>query len=506
MQIIVKEGDANAQFFRTLASARRRRNHIATLRFGETVAHSQEEKEDLATSFYNNLFGGGVSREHDLSLAAAGLPALDLSDLEAAFTVEESWTAIKDMPANRAPGPDGFSWDFYKSCWPIIRADVFAALQAVFLGRGQHFGEVNGALITLLPKKEGAVELTDFRPISLVHSFAKLLAKILASRLAPKLPLLVAANQSAFVRGRCIHDNFVLVQQSARALYKARVPSLLLKLDIARAFDSVSWPFLISVLRQRGFGPRWIAWITLLLCTASTRVVINGSAGAPFAHGRGLRQGDPISPLLFIVVMNVVSAMFSRAEERGVLSDLRHLGIRHRVSLYADDVVVFSKPCHRELEAVFAILRCFGAGSGLMVNYSKSVAIPIRCSQDVIDEVVPTLACPIGQFPCRYLGLPLSLSKPTKTDVQPLIDKLARMLPFWKARLLTREGRLSYVQTVMTASAIYPLLALDVDPWVFQVLCPDGDEAGHQSARSSPGTVFANPNSLGGSGCITCAG
>jgi exonuclease III len=124
----VKEGDANTQFFRTLASARRRRNHIAMLHFGETVAHSQEDKEDLATSFYNNLFGGGVSRGHDLSLAAAGLTALDLSDLEAAFTVEETWTAIKDMPANRAPGPDGFSWDFYKSCWPIIRADMFAAL------------------------------------------------------------------------------------------------------------------------------------------------------------------------------------------------------------------------------------------------------------------------------------------------------------------------------------------------------------------------------------------
>jgi hypothetical protein len=168
--------------------------------------------------------------------------------------------------------------------------------------------------------------------------------------------------------------------------------------------------------------------------------------------------------------MNVLSAMFGRAEERGVLSDLRHLGIRHHVSLYADDVAVFSKPCHRELEAVFAILRCFGAASGLMVNYAKSVAIPIRCSQDIIDEIAPTLACPIGQFPCRYLGLPLSLSKPTKTDVQPLIDKLARMLPFWKARLLTREGRLSYVQTVMTASAIYHLLALDVDPWVFQVV------------------------------------
>jgi hypothetical protein len=84
--------------------------------------------EELATSFYANLFGGTGTREHDLSLTAAGLPVLDLSDLEATFSIDEAWTAIKGMPANRAPGPDGFSWDFYQSCWPIVKADVFAAL------------------------------------------------------------------------------------------------------------------------------------------------------------------------------------------------------------------------------------------------------------------------------------------------------------------------------------------------------------------------------------------
>jgi hypothetical protein len=113
--------------------------------------------------------------------------------------------------------------------------------------------------------------------------------------------------------------------------------------------------------------------------------------------------------------------------------------------LYADDVVVFAKPCQRELEAVLAILHWFGMASGLVVNYAKSVAIPIRCSQDIIDRIAPALPCLIGQFSCRYLGLPLSLSKPTRAEVQPLIDKLARKLPFWKARLLTREGRISYV-------------------------------------------------------------
>jgi hypothetical protein len=128
----------------------------------------------------------------------------------------------------------------------------------------------------------GAIDLSDFRPISLVHSFALLLTKVLARRLAPWMTELVDDNQFAFIRGRCIQDNFLLVQESARALHTKKEASLLFKVDIAKAFDSVSWPFLLSVLRQRGFGPRWTRWIALLLRTARTRVLINGYAGDAF--------------------------------------------------------------------------------------------------------------------------------------------------------------------------------------------------------------------------------
>ena len=103
---------------------------------------------------------------------------MDLAGLEAQFTEEEVSAAIKAMPSNKSPGPDGFPWEFYKACWPVIKADVLAALQDIFVGKDQNFGLLNGALITLFPKKDGAVELRDFRPISLVHGFAKLLAKL----------------------------------------------------------------------------------------------------------------------------------------------------------------------------------------------------------------------------------------------------------------------------------------------------------------------------------------
>ncbi|KAM0931032.1 hypothetical protein ACQ4PT_000540 [Festuca glaucescens] len=150
--------------------------------------------------------------------------------------------------------------------------------------------------------------------------------------------------------------------------------------------------------------------------------------------------------------MDVLDAMFRAAEHAGVLASLRTVGLRHRVSLFADDVVVFAKPGEQDLRAVRAILACFGDASGLVVNFAKSSAAPIRCDADTRDVIAPLLACQVKDLPHQYLGLLLSLRKPSRTDLQPVLDKLANKLAFWKARLMTRDGRVGYVKAVMAAS------------------------------------------------------
>ena len=159
-----------------------------------------------------------------------------------------------------------------------------------------NFHIINSANIVLLPKKDGADSISDYRPISLIHIIPKIIAKAMARRLSPKMNDLVSHCQSAFIKSRSIHDNFMYVRNTARRLHRARSPTLLLKLDIAKAFDSMRWDYLLDVLQRRGFPPRWRAWVSLLFSTASSRVLLNGVPGLEILHGRGSGKGIRCPP------------------------------------------------------------------------------------------------------------------------------------------------------------------------------------------------------------------
>ncbi|WVZ52345.1 hypothetical protein U9M48_003417, partial [Paspalum notatum var. saurae] len=158
----------------------------------------------------------------------------DLSSLDAEFTEEEVWATITDLPMDKSPGPDGFTGRFYRSCWSVMKGDIMLALAAIQEGHVSRFRMLNTAFITLLLKKVDAIQVKDYRPISMIHSVAKLETKIMANRLAPLLPTLVPTNQSAF--------------QMVKSLHAKKEAHILLKLDISKAFDSVSWSFLLEVL------------------------------------------------------------------------------------------------------------------------------------------------------------------------------------------------------------------------------------------------------------------
>jgi mannosylglycoprotein endo-beta-mannosidase len=202
-----------------------------------------------------------------------------------------------------------------------------------------------------------------------------------------------------------------------------------MKLNITKAFDTVDWSFLLEVLRNMGFGERLLACICALLSTASTRVLLNGSPGARITNRRGLRQGDPLSPQLFILVMEVLHYALEKATQEGHLAHLAVSGLRQHTSIYANDVVTFLRPRVEDLRVFAVIIDDFGATSGLRTNLSKCSAHLIRCLVEVGEMVVQELGCPVLPFPMRYLGLPLGLRKPTVAQLQYLVEAVANRLP-----------------------------------------------------------------------------
>jgi hypothetical protein len=163
-------------------------------------------------------------------------------------------------------------------------------------------------------------------------------------------------------------------RQVARKINSRRKTGVLLKLDLSRAFDSISWAFLFEVLRKMGFGELFLKWIALLLYTAKTKVVVNGVPQPRIQHARGLRQGDPTSPLLFVAGMEVITGLVAKAVEESLYQNLAGILALQRISVYADDVVLFLKPDNAELQATKEILTMFGEASGLKVNYKKTTS------------------------------------------------------------------------------------------------------------------------------------
>jgi hypothetical protein len=418
---------------------------------------------EAAFHHFEGLLGTSVGRDFSLDLDFLGVDREDLSGLDREFSEEEIWDVVRRLPHGKAPGPDGFTAEFLQSCWGTVKGEVMAAFDKLFSRCGRGFQGLNQALVVLLPKRPDAAALGDYRPISLIHIFAKLLAKTLASRLAPRLESLVDANQCAFIRKRCIHDNFMLVQQTARLLHKLKEPRVMLKLDIAKAFDSVSWGLLFEILRKLGFGRKFCEWIAILLSTASTRVMLNGEPGPPIWHRRGLRQGDPLSPMLFVLVINMLNKLLAKATELGILRRLARQELATSVSLYADDVVIFCHPDEPELRAVRDMLRLFGHTSGLHTNFTKCSVSPIACPDEVAVAAAEVMECQLAPYPVKYLGIPLAVRRLPSAANQSLVDRIADRLPTWRAAMMPKAGRLALIKSVLAAIPLHQLMVLSMD-------------------------------------------
>ena len=381
--LCIKEGDNNTKFFHKMANSRRRYNHISMLKVDGIIYEDDSEMTDQVVKFYKNLYKDTEEwRPFVEGLEFYQIEGLERDWLERRFENEEILHVVKELEGDKAPSPDGFSMAFYHHCWGIVERDGLAIFEE-FYQHSKFEKSLNATFIALIPKKNGASNIRDFRPISLVGSVYKILAKVLANRLKEVLDQLISESQNSFVGGKKILDSVLIANECVDSRVKSKIPGVICKLDIEKAYDYVNWEALLDLLKRMGFGVRWCRWIRTCISTVQFSVLVNGAPVNFFGSSRGLRQGDPLSPLLFLVMMEVFSKMMKRVEDAGLLRGFRADGRRGEgvcVShlLFTDDTILFCDADEEQILHVRMLLLCFQAVTSLKVNALKSEMVPIR--------------------------------------------------------------------------------------------------------------------------------
>jgi hypothetical protein len=326
--------------------------------------------------------------------------------LEAPFEEREVREVVNSLDRDKAPGPDGFSLAFFQDCWEVVKGDFMAVFED-FHSHGKFVKSINSTFISLIPKFHGAKEINDFRPISLVGGVYKIIAKVLANRMRSVMDKIISKPQNAFVKGRQILDSVLIANECLDSRIKAGDPGVLCKLDMEKAYDHVNWNFLLYLLRRCGFGEKWCMWIRHCISTARFSVLINGTPSGFFGSPRGVRQGDPLSPFLFVLVMEAFSRMLGAIISRGRISGFS-VGPRDQTPvvvshlLFVDDTLVFCGADDSQIRHIGALLVCFEAVSGLKVNLSKSALIPVGHVDDA-NQLAGLLGCGVSSLPLKYL-------------------------------------------------------------------------------------------------------
>ncbi|WKA08526.1 hypothetical protein VitviT2T_026242 [Vitis vinifera] len=436
-ELWLKEGDNNTKFFHRMANAHSRRNWLSRLKVDDCWHTEELELKNSVVGAFNNLY----SEEGGWRPGIEGLPFLRLNNCEAEgleipFSEGEVFVALSDLGKDKAPGPDGFTMAFWSFSWDLVKAEIMGFFKE-FHERGRFVKSLNATFLVLVPKRGGAEDLKDFRPINLVGSLYKLLAKVLANRIKKVMGKVISESQNAFVEGRQILDAVLIANEAVDSRLKDNVGGVLCKLDIEKAYDHVSWSFLLAVLKEMGFGERWIKWIDWCISTVKFSLLVNGSPSGFFQSTRGLRQGDPLSPYLFVIAMEVFSSMMRRAISGGYLagwkvSGGRGEGMHISHLLFADDTLVFCEDSPDEMTYLSWLLMWFEACSGLRINLEKSEIIPVGRVLN-IEGLALELGCKVGGFPSSYLGMPLGAAFNSLAVWNGVEERFRRRLAMWKS-------------------------------------------------------------------------
>ncbi|GJS86684.1 RNA-directed DNA polymerase, eukaryota [Tanacetum coccineum] len=450
------EGDENSKYFHAIINKKRANLSVKGIMVdGDWIVEPDLVKQEFRRHFTDRFQDPG-SRRGSLNFPFPNRLNNDqILELESPISNEDIRTAVWGCGVDKSPGPDGFTFEFFRKYWTVVGPDFCIAVKW-FFDHGDFAIGCNSSFVALIPKVLDPKVVSDYRPISLIGSLYKVVTKILASRLSLVISDLISDVQTAFLPNRQILDGpFIINEILARCKLKKQ-QAMIFKVDFAKAYDSVRWDYLDDVLISFGFGPKWRSWIRGSLSSGKASILVNGSPTTEFHLYRGLKQGDPLAPFLFLLIMESLHLSFSRAVEAGIFkgykidpsTTLSHL-------FYADDAVFIGEWSHSNLKGIMNILRCFSLLSGMSINIQKSHLLGVGIPDNCVAEAAKSIGCLIMKAPFKYLGILVGDNMSSKKAWDETINKMKKRLSRWKLNTLSVGGRLTLLKSVLGSTPIY---------------------------------------------------
>jgi hypothetical protein len=506
-------GDRNTRYYHLKTITRRRQNRIVMLRNleGDWV-EDEETLKQMANDFYQNLFtnNADVVQWQQTVLTYPSLSEAEVQQIRCDIEDEEIRKAVFSMNPWKAPGPDGFPAGFYQKSWNIVGRSVCDFVKKVWYNP-LLLREVNFTDICLIPKVEHPENIQQFRPISLCNTIYKIVSKVLTNRIKQTISRVVSPHQTGFIPGRSIHENIVVAQEMAHSMRKmtGRVGYFAIKVDLSKAYDRLNWDFIHHTLVEVGYPREWIDVVRVAVTSVRTNVKWNGVRADYFQPKQGIRQGDPISPYLFVLCMDKLSHLISQAVQEGEWKPMRAGRNGPLIShlMFADDLILFAEANMDQLNVVLKIIHQFCQMSGQQILQEKtSIMFSRNVDSQVKEELVRQSGFNEALSLGKYLGVPLVGRAPKRADYNYLISQVKSKLSNWKAKQLSFAGRVTLSKSVIEAIPIYPMMTTAIPKaclYEIQKIQRGfiwGDEEGSRKYHAVSWDNVTKPKALGGLG------
>ena len=381
------------------------------------------------------------------------------SNLDNKISLDELNKQIFSTSNNKSPGPDGFTNEFFKIFWDEIKLPLLELMN--------HFAETQNipenfllGIITCIPKGNKARNrLKNWRPITLLNSIYKFYSGIWANRIKQFLPNLIGESQKGFVQGRFIGENTVLTLDILNETKLKGEDGLMILVDFEKAFDSISWEFISKILKIFNFSEKTISIIRSLQKNSKSQILQNGHLSEIIFLGRGCRQGDPISPYLFVLAVELLGETFRANNE---ISGISVCGKEQKISQFADDTTLFMKFNENNLRICMSVLQNFYLISGLKINVEKTKAIKFGVTGDGRMTLCDDLEL-IWTNEFVSLGIQYNincLEKITDLNLEQKIFDMEKLISVWRCRNLTLIGKITIIKTLLISKIIHILLSL----------------------------------------------